>query len=224
MRRCSRLPWPPCTHINFWFSFVRGRPCAGEAAVPCRTHPPGLDSTRPPRRRPACSPLAQAEACGYSSQHLHKHLRAERIIRVRRGIYRLAHFPTGDHEELVTLWLWSGRDGTFSHETSLFLHDLSDALPGKVHMTVPATWRSRRLRVPEGLVLHHDDLDESDRTWVDVVPVTTPLRAIAECIAAHVSPELTEQAIRQAKQRGLISGEDKRSLSTQLRKVRNAHS
>ncbi|MCB9878977.1 MAG: type IV toxin-antitoxin system AbiEi family antitoxin domain-containing protein [Planctomycetes bacterium] len=168
--------------------------------------------------------LTQAEACGYSSQHLQKHLRAGRIRRVQRGIYRLTQFPTSEHEELVVFWLWSGRAGVFSHETSLFLHDLSDVLPARIHLTVPTAWLARRLRIPEGLVLHHDDLADSARTWVEVVPVTTAQQAITECIVAHVSPELIEQAIRQARQRGLISGEDGRSLSSQLRRTRNTRS
>ncbi|MGE3966449.1 MAG: hypothetical protein AB7I09_20300 [Planctomycetota bacterium] len=112
----------------------------------------------------------------------------------------------------------------FSHETSLFLHDLSEALPSKVHMTLPTAWRTRRLRVPEGLVLHYGDLVESDRSWVEVVPVTAARQAITECIVAHTAPVLIEQAIRQARQRGLISGEDSRSLSNQLRRMRNARS
>lgn len=164
--------------------------------------------------------LKQAEACGYSSQHLQKHLHAGRILRVQRGIYRLSQFPASEHEELVELWLWSGRVGVFSHETSLFLHDLSDALPAKVHMTVPIAWEKRRLRIPEGLVLHHDDLAGADSSWVEVVPVTTARQAITECIAAHVSPELIEQAFRQARQRGLISREDSSSFANQLRRTR----
>ncbi|MBZ0152453.1 MAG: type IV toxin-antitoxin system AbiEi family antitoxin domain-containing protein [Planctomycetes bacterium] len=168
--------------------------------------------------------LTQAEACGYSSQHLQKHLRAGRIHRVQRGIYRLTQFPAGEHEELVALWLWSGRVGVFSHETSLFLHDLSDVLPARVHLTVPTTRRARRMRIPEGLILHHDDLADSARTWVEVVPVTTARQAISECIVAHVSPELIEQAIRQARQRGLISSEDNKSLMSQLRMARSTRS
>lgn len=168
--------------------------------------------------------LTQAEACGYSSQHLQKHLRAGRILRVQRGIYRLTQFPAGEHEELVAFWLWSGRVGVFSHETSLFLHDLSDVLPARIHLTVPTAWRTRRLRIPDGLVLHHDDLDGSARTWVEVVPITTAKQAIAECIVAHVSPELIEQAVRQARQRGLISSEDSKRLSSQLRRTRNPRS
>lgn len=44
----------------------------------------------------------QAADAGYSSQLLLKHLRAGRVARTLRGIYRLAHFPAGEHEELVT--------------------------------------------------------------------------------------------------------------------------
>ena len=168
--------------------------------------------------------LTQAEACGYSSQHLQKHLRAGRIHRVQRGIYRLTQFPAGEHEELVVLWLWSGQVGVFSHETSLFLHDLSDVLPAKVHMTVPTAWRKRRVRVPDGLVLHHGDLADSDRAWVEVVPVTTARQAITECIVAHTAPDLIDQATRQARQRGLISREDGRRLSNQLRRTRDTRS
>ena len=55
-------------------------------------------------------------------------------------MYRLVEFPTGEHEDLVIAWLWSDRAGVFSHDTALALHNLSDALPAHLHMTLPATW------------------------------------------------------------------------------------
>lgn len=79
----------------------------------------------------------QAAAAGYSPQLLHKYLANGRASRVRRGIYRLVHFPASEHEDLVTLWLWAEQVSVFSHEAALALHDLSDALPSRVHMTVP---------------------------------------------------------------------------------------
>ena len=161
--------------------------------------------------------LTDAKACGYSSQLLHKHLAAGRIQRVRRGIYRLAHFPAVDHAELVALWLWSDRQGVFSHETSLALHDLSDALPARVHMTLPTAWRRRRLKTPRGLVLHHADLPAKTWSWHDAVPVTAPIQVLAECIDAHVSPEIIEQAIRQAFRRGLVAGDVTTKLRARMR-------
>ncbi len=146
----------------------------------------------------------QAADAGYSPQLLQKHLHAGRIQRVRRGVYRLVHFPPGDHEDLAAVWLWSDRVGVFSHETALFLHGLSDVLPSRAHLTVPASWRARRLRVPRGVVLHHGDVTKDERAWVGSVPVTTPRRTLADCIAAGVSPDFVQQAIRQAAARGVV--------------------
>jgi predicted transcriptional regulator of viral defense system len=147
----------------------------------------------------------QAATAGYSPQLLRKYLDNGRVVRVRRGIYRLVHFPASEHEDLVMLWLWAERSGVFSHETAMALHDLSDVLPSKVHLTMPAAWRRRRLRVPAGLVLHHADISEVDRAGFSIVPVTTPKRTLRDCVEAKVSPELVRQAVRQARRRGLIS-------------------
>ncbi len=157
----------------------------------------------------------QGAAAGYSSQLL-AYLGAKKVVRPRRGIYRLVHFPVSDHEDLVVLWLWGERAGVFSHETALALHDLSDTLPGKVHMTLPASWRRRRLRVPAGLLLHFADLGDSDRASFSAVPVTAPLRTLEDCLGAHVAPGLVRQAVLQARQRGLITARDEARLVKEL--------
>ena len=150
---------------------------------------------------------AQAAEAGYSPQLLNRHLRSGTIRRVRRGIYRVVHFPTGEQEDLVELWLWSDRTGVLSHETALALHDLSDLLPARVHLTLPAAWRTRRLRMPDGAALHFADVAETERSWVGAVPVTTPLRTIVDCARDDLSPDLLRQAVEQALARGLVSRE-----------------
>ena len=147
----------------------------------------------------------QAAEAGYSLPLLQYHVRTGRLERVRRGVLRLAHFPPSDHEDLVPLWLWAQKLGVFSHETALFLHDLSDVLPANRHLTVPASWASRRLRVPRSLVLHFADLGRKDSAWKGPVPVTAPLRTIVDCSADHVAPDLVRQAIDQGIRRGLFA-------------------
>ncbi len=147
----------------------------------------------------------QAAEAGYSAQLLVHHVHAGRVVRVRHGIYRLVHFPAGDHEDLLALWLWSGGAGVLSHETALALHGLSDVLPAKVHLAVPAGWARRRLRVPPGVVLHHADLPAEARTWFGAVPTTTVARTLNDCAASGLSPELLGQAARQALRRGLVA-------------------
>jgi predicted transcriptional regulator of viral defense system len=157
---------------------------------------------------------AQADEVGYSPQLLAKYLQNGRVVRTRRGIYRLVHFPPGEHEELTKVWLWSEREGVFSHETALSLHGLSDVLPARIHLTLPAEWAKRRLRVPESVVLHHADVAERDRAWVGSVPVTSPRRTLVDVRRANVSPQLVEQATRQAVARGLIGKRDAARLES----------
>lgn len=147
----------------------------------------------------------QAAQAGYSTQLLFKHIRAGRVARTRRGIYRLVHFPAGEHEELVTAWLWSEQAGVVSHQTALALHGLSDALPAHVHLTLPSAWSRRRFRVPTDVVLHHADVPPEDRTWFGAVPTTSPRRSLNDCALGGLSPELLRQAAQQALRRGLVA-------------------
>jgi predicted transcriptional regulator of viral defense system len=147
----------------------------------------------------------QAADAGYSPQLLLKHLRAGRVARMRRGIYRLVHFPAGEHEDLVTAWLWSERAGVISHQTALALHELSDVLPAQVHLTLPRAWRSRRFRVPAGIVLHHADVSPEERAWIGPVPVTSARRSLNDCAREGMSPDLLRQAAQQALRRGLVT-------------------
>ena len=150
----------------------------------------------------------QAAEAGYSAQLLVHHVRSGRAVRLRRGIYRLVHFPAGDHEDLVAAWLWSEREGVLSHQTALSLHGLSDALPARIHLTLPSGWRRRRFRVPENVVLHHADVPAGDRAWAGAVPMTSPRRTLLDCARDELSPELLRRAAEQALRRGLVSKAD----------------
>jgi predicted transcriptional regulator of viral defense system len=156
----------------------------------------------------------QAADAGYSLPLLHKYLANGKVTRIRRGVYRMVHFPAGENEDLVVFWLWSDREGVFSHETALTRHDLSDLLPSQVEMTVPLAWKHRRLRVPEGLILHYADLEPVDRAWHGPVPITKPAQTIRDCASVGVSPEFIEQAIREGVQRGLFERDEVEGTAT----------
>ena len=147
----------------------------------------------------------QAAAAGYSPPLLAHYQKTGRIARIRRGIYRLVHFPSGEQEELVTAWLWTDSQGVLSHQTALALHGLSDVLPAKIHLTLPLSWRRRRFRVPRGLVLHHADVSRGERTGVGTVPVTSARRTLNDCAIAGLSPDLLRQGAKQALTRGLVT-------------------
>jgi len=158
----------------------------------------------------------QASEAGYSSQLLVHYLQTGRALRVRRGIYRLVHFPAGEHEGLVAAWLWSELTGVVSHQTALALHGLSDALPARIHLTLPAEWRRRRFRVPADVVLHHADVPPGDRAWFGAVPMTNPRRSLNDCAREGLSPELLRQAAEQALRRGLVTKKELRDVEVAL--------
>lgn len=147
----------------------------------------------------------QAAEAGYSPQLLVHYVRSGKAVHVLRGIYRLVHFPAGEHEELVTAWLWCERAGVVSHQTALALHGLSDALPAHVHLTLPGDWRRRRFRVPADVVLHYADVSPGDRSWFGVVPTTNPRRSLNDCAREGLSPEFLQHAAKQALRRGLVT-------------------
>lgn len=142
---------------------------------------------------------------GFSLPLLQHHLDAGRLERSQRGVFRLVNFPPTDEEGLVPTWLWSRREGTFSHETALALHQLSDALPAKLHLTVPMAWKKRRVQIPRNVVLHFADLADDEREWKGPIQVTKPLRTVADCSLDAVATDLVEQAVRQGVRRGLFT-------------------
>jgi predicted transcriptional regulator of viral defense system len=123
----------------------------------------------------------------------------------------MADVPLGEHHDLVELWLWSEEVSVFSHETALALHELSDALPSRVHMTVPRSW-SRRSAVPRLLALHFANAPAGDRTWVGSIPVTTVARTLRDAVDAGVDPDLVAQAIAEGRARKLIARSDLRGI------------
>ncbi len=154
----------------------------------------------------------QATRAGFAEKTHAYHVKVGNWIREHRGIYRLADFdfPTAERPDLMLWYLWSHNrqeipEGTYSHDTALSLHELSDIMPSKLHMTVPKHFR-RNSRIPEILLLRRADLDESDLQEMQRVRVTRPLRTILDLLqAGQVDPSLIRQAIDEAMRRGLVS-------------------
>lgn len=151
----------------------------------------------------------QAKASGFDERNHPYHVRAGNWIRERRALYRLSRFPAADRPDLVLNSLWSKDrkgevQGTFSHETALTLYELSDAMPARLHMTVPPGFR-RSAPPPKGLVLHSALLRAEDIETRRGYRVTRPLRTLADLVSeGRFSPDLLKQAAREALDRGLL--------------------
>jgi predicted transcriptional regulator of viral defense system len=151
----------------------------------------------------------QAIRAGFAEKVHAYHVKAGNWIREHRGIYRLAEFPAPERPDLMLWYLWSQNrqevpQGTYSHDTALSLHELSDIMPSKLHMTVPKEFR-RNSKIPEIVVLHHAHLDRSDVQEMHGVRITRPLRTIVDLVqSGHVDRTQLKQAVDEAVRRGLI--------------------
>jgi predicted transcriptional regulator of viral defense system len=155
----------------------------------------------------------QAIRAGFADKTHTYHVNAGNWIREHRGIYRLADFATIERPDLMLWYLWSQNrreipEGTYSHDTALSLHELSDLMPSKLHMTVPKAFR-RTSEIPEILILHQAHLDPNDVQEIHGVRVTRPLRTIVDLLrAGHVDRSQLKQGIDEAIRRGLIASRE----------------
>ncbi|MDC3961172.1 DUF4365 domain-containing protein [Polyangium jinanense] len=157
--------------------------------------------------------LAQALEAGFTSAD---QLQIEERVESYGGgnVFRLVQFPpTNEHEDLVVTWLLTDKKAVFSHDTALALHELSDILPARQHITLPPGYQ-----MPEGVELgpqvaiYHGTVDPSEITWMGPVPFTKPYRTLLDCIEDHLSPDLLDQALAQARTRGMISRAEAQAL------------
>ena len=143
---------------------------------------------------------AQAKEAGFNSPQLTYHVGRGRFIRVRWGVYRLPLYPASSHEDLFVAWLQAGPEAVVSHDSALALYELSDALPARIHITVPRTSSRRRPDV----ALHTNHLEAPDTTSVAGLPVTTVSRTIADVASSGMDAEQVVKAVNQAIDRGLV--------------------
>lgn len=150
---------------------------------------------------------AQAVAAGVSRRVLSGRSKRGDIDQVRYGLYRLRRYPAHPFEDVIAACLWAGPNSVASHETALAVHEISDAMPAVVHVTVPRRFRGRQ----DGVVVHYAPLSDDDRLVVDRVPVTSVGRTLQD-VAASGDPAVVTQAVTEAVDRGTLSRRQLRRL------------
>ena len=149
---------------------------------------------------------AQARQVGYAYSQQHFHVSRGNWLKIDRGLFRLRDFPPGEREDLIRWSLWSRNQksvpqAVVSHDTALTVHELSDAMPAQVHLTVPPGFRKN---VPPGCVLHKAVLTPEEIESRTGYRVTTPLRTLLDVADSPLSQEHLNRAVRDALERGLV--------------------
>jgi predicted transcriptional regulator of viral defense system len=148
----------------------------------------------------------QAINAGYGYRHLDYHETAGNFERIEHGLYRLPTVPPSEHDDLIRLTLWSRNQkdvpqAVVSHESALVLHEMTELLPDRIHLTVPLKFRKPP---PTGCVLHKAGLTTDETEERGGFRVTAPLRTLLDAADAGVSQEQLEKAVKDALARGLV--------------------
>jgi hypothetical protein len=152
-----------------------------------------------------------------SVQQLKRMVDSGVLERLHHGLYRLARMPEDVHLEERVAWLaldpdavvWERLDqpvptGVLSHRTAAALHRLGDLDADVVELTAT---RRIRLSLP-AVVVHRGALSREDWQLVDGLPVTTPVRTIADLAAAGTDAGHLASVVRDALTRGLTTVEE----------------
>lgn len=140
----------------------------------------------------------EARDVGVSRQELYYLRHRGEIFKVAYGIQRLARFPASRLEDVVVACLWAGPQAVASHETGLVVFGLGDAMPNTIHVTVPDLFRGHK----PGVTVHQARVASDERTYRDGVPVTVPLRTIAD--VARTDSAEARVALQDALERGVV--------------------
>lgn len=158
---------------------------------------------------------SQAEDAGVSRPSLSYLAKNGRIERVERGIYRIPQVNASENDAYQQALLWAGEDAFLSHDTALAAWDICDINPTKIHVTVPKGTRIQKQGQPN-IALHKLDVSEGQLLWWDGMRTASPELAICQSIARGVSSHILEQAIGNARSRGLITKGQAASLESEL--------
>jgi hypothetical protein len=144
---------------------------------------------------------AQALALGYSYQAQAHHVAAGNWLRVDRGIFRLAEWVPGEHDELARWTLWAKGRAVVSHETALAVYGIGEFESPVIHLTVPSGFTMRN----KAVALHFAELSDGDIVSRTGYRLTTPLRSLIDVAATSPDDEQLGRAISEVQQRGLLT-------------------
>ena len=128
---------------------------------------------------------SQARAIGYTGQSQKYHADRGTWVRVERGMYRLAGWPSDESDSYTRWYVWGEREGVLSHDSAAAIHGLGDLDPHSVHLTFPTP---RRTRVG-GVTLHVADLPATDVAESAPVRLTTPSRTVLDLADSPITQE-----------------------------------
>jgi very-short-patch-repair endonuclease len=142
----------------------------------------------------------QLVALGVSRHAIDHRVRTGRFIAVFRGIYAVGHAALADRGRMHAALIAAGPSATLSHRTAGAVQQLIPSMPPFVEVTVAQNPRRSR----RGLVIHATRRHPIPTTVIDGLPVTAPLRTLAD-LAPALPPRELERACAEALVHNLVT-------------------
>ncbi|MBK5221649.1 MAG: hypothetical protein JJE52_01985 [Acidimicrobiia bacterium] len=155
---------------------------------------------------------AQARSLGYSYQAQAHHVGASNWHRSDRGLFRLAEWVPGLHDDLIRWTLWSKDRAAVSHETGLAVHGIGEFESPRIHLTVPPGFSMR----DDAVVIHHAELADGDIVEQAGFRTTSVLRSLVDVAAAGADEEQLARAIKEATDDGHLTLRQLRARAEQV--------
>jgi predicted transcriptional regulator of viral defense system len=145
----------------------------------------------------------QAKEAGFTAQSQKYHADRGSWVRIDRGLYRLAEWPSHEFDPYSRWYTWSEARGVISHASAAVIHAIGDLNPREVHLTRTGEHRTRLT----GVVLHSGDLADEDINARDTFRVTTPTRTVLDLADSAITQEQFTALVTDAADRSLIDVE-----------------
>jgi very-short-patch-repair endonuclease len=147
---------------------------------------------------------------GVSSSAIARLVTSGRLVRLHRGVFRLA-LAGGDWTTEMAAVLAGGPEAVLSHASAASVMSLGlprTHHPRPVHVSVPGSGRGRR----PGICFHRvEPLRDDERAVINGIPVTSPTRTLVDIAGVLGSREI-ERAMAVATREGLIADDELCSL------------
>jgi hypothetical protein len=125
--------------------------------------------------------LAQLRELGMTRHRIEARVQARRLHRLHRGVYAVGHQALTWRSHLIAAVFACGPTAVASHRAAGALHGLNRS--ERIEVTAPRGCKAKRR-----ITVHRSRrVDDSDRTVVDGIPVTTVARTLVDL--ADVEPE-----------------------------------
>jgi hypothetical protein len=106
---------------------------------------------------------------------------------VHPGVLRATAAPVSLRQTALAATLWAGKGALVSHGTAAVLHGFEIVRALKTELWVPT---NRSVRSPRVAVHRGQRLDRADRTTLDGIPITTPIRTLIDVSGRLEDPRL----------------------------------